>query len=684
MSQYLYDPNDREHDWGGVHVNSTIISHAFYLMAEGLPEAIGLRAAEAIVYRCLTHHLFALSQFVDFRLGCVLSAEELFGKGSTEARVTAQAFDAVEIFASPPTPEPAPLPVVTGPDSTLLVYFDNASNQFNLVRRETAQGDKAEGSILAYAVSLVRPAVTGDGSSALFVSTDFDLCAVETSDLDSRLCLNMPGIVHSVAFSPNGRYAAFVLRDIKTGLPEGKITVLDVVEGEHHLYDLVAPVADGVEVDSVLFADAMTFSTDSTTLIYDALSELRFGNGPTMQAWSIYSLRMESGQTTILVAPKDGIDSGNPAVGRAGNRYIAYDALDLASNVSAVMVLDLFTGESHQVGSATGGFSLPSFLGDETGVIYSAADTAAVSTGRSIYKQNISTDRKQGVGEPALWYRDANLGVVYRRGDFHSTNALPEIILSLSADQIPANGSVTFTATASDKDGTISRVEYYEGSRKLGDATAAPYSFTWQNVPAGNHLVIGRAIDNVGATRDSSPRFLTVTGGAPGNKPPTVSMNVTPDTITLPGSVTLTATATDADGTITRVVFYDGHHKIAELTTPPYTYIWQDPAPGNHLLSAHAIDNDGAEVTSSARFLTVAGRPPQNDRPELAIIPIAPGKVRLKVKGKAGYYIISMSEDFDTWVDIYPVTVDESGAGSVDDATLSSNTRLFFRVRREP
>jgi hypothetical protein len=61
-----------------------------------------------------------------------------------------------------------------------------------------------------------------------------------------------------------------------------------------------------VQVDTVRFADSMTFSTDSTTLIYDALSELKYGGGPLVQTWSIYSLHLDSGQTTILVPPTDG------------------------------------------------------------------------------------------------------------------------------------------------------------------------------------------------------------------------------------------------------------------------------------------------------------------------------------------------------------------------------------------
>jgi bacillolysin len=686
MSSYFNEPNNESGDWGGVHVNATIIGHAFYLMAEGLPNAVGLRSAAAIVYRCQTQHLFAQSEFVDFRLGCVLSAEELFGKESTEARITAQAFDTVEIYGTPGTPEPSPIPVVTGPDSILFVYYDLAAKQFNLARREAAQGDQSQGTILAYDVSLVRPAVSGDGASALFVSANSDLCAIATTNSNSRLCLGMPGLVHSVAYSPDGRYAAFVLRNRETGEPEGKITVLDLVANQPHLYNLVAPIAEGVQVDTVRFADSMTFSTDSNTLIYDALSELKYGSGPLVQTWSIYSLHLDSGQTTILVRPTDGIDSGNPAVGRAGNRYIVYDALNQASGTSSVTVLDLFTGQASPVASASGGFANPAFLGDESGVTYSASDLSAVATARSIYKQNITADRQHGAGDATLWYHDANLAVIYRRGTFQSSNTLPAVTLAISADQIPAQGSVTLSVTASDEDGAISRVEFYEGSTKLAQVNAAPYVFTWKNVPAGNHLLIARAVDNLGGSKDSAPRFVTVSsGGGTGNKPPTVSLKLSSDNITLPASVTLTAMASDPDGNIARVLFYDGSTKLGEATAPPFTFVWENASPGNHLLTAHAIDNLGAETKSSPKLLTVSGTgTPQGGRPEFSISALGQGNVHLTVRGSAGYYIISMSNDLQNWVDIYPVTVDGNGSGSIDDSTASTNQRLFFRVRLEP
>lgn len=95
-------------DSGGVHVNSGIVNRAFYLLAEGLPGAIGMEDAERIFYRALTLHLTGNAQFLDARLACIQSARELFGEGSPQELRTIEAFDEVEIFDDVPTCEPRP------------------------------------------------------------------------------------------------------------------------------------------------------------------------------------------------------------------------------------------------------------------------------------------------------------------------------------------------------------------------------------------------------------------------------------------------------------------------------------------------------------------------------------------------------------------------------------------------
>jgi Zn-dependent metalloprotease len=106
MSEYV----DTTDDHGGVHTNSGIFNYAYYQLVVGLPNAIGPRDAERIYYRALTVHLTKTSQFLDGRLACIQSAEELFGTASPQSQRVAQAFDVAEILPSTPTPPPPTTP----------------------------------------------------------------------------------------------------------------------------------------------------------------------------------------------------------------------------------------------------------------------------------------------------------------------------------------------------------------------------------------------------------------------------------------------------------------------------------------------------------------------------------------------------------------------------------------------
>jgi hypothetical protein len=65
--------------------------------------------------------------------------------------------------------------------------------------------------------------------------------------------------------------------------------------------------------------------------------------------------------------------------------------------------------------------------------------------------------------------------------------------------------TITIEAIASDPDGTISKVELYNGINKLVELTSPPYSFTWKAVEAGSYLITAIATDNLNATTTSSP-----------------------------------------------------------------------------------------------------------------------------------------------------------------------------------
>jgi hypothetical protein len=78
-----------------------------------------------------------------------------------------------------------------------------------------------------------------------------------------------------------------------------------------------------------------------------------------------------------------------------------------------------------------------------------------------------------------------------------------------------APASVSITATASDSDGSVAKVEFFNGGTKLGEDTSSPYAFNWNNVSAGDYTLIAKATDDDGAS-STDQITITVNGGSSG------------------------------------------------------------------------------------------------------------------------------------------------------------------------
>lgn len=75
--------------------------------------------------------------------------------------------------------------------------------------------------------------------------------------------------------------------------------------------------------------------------------------------------------------------------------------------------------------------------------------------------------------------------------------------------------SITLRATASDNDGTVALVEFFEGATKLGESSAAPYSLAVSNLGLGVYTFRAVATDNIGLSRASTPVVLNVVTSLP-------------------------------------------------------------------------------------------------------------------------------------------------------------------------
>ena len=90
------------------------------------------------------------------------------------------------------------------------------------------------------------------------------------------------------------------------------------------------------------------------------------------------------------------------------------------------------------------------------------------------------------------------------------------------------------------------------------------------------------------------------------NMLPTVSIITPVNNSTIePGTVTLQAQASDSDGRIVKVEFFNYGVKFAEDTTAPYGFTGNNIEPGTYLLTAKATDDSGSVVTSDTVHLTI-------------------------------------------------------------------------------
>jgi aryl-phospho-beta-D-glucosidase BglC (GH1 family) len=163
-----------------------------------------------------------------------------------------------------------------------------------------------------------------------------------------------------------------------------------------------------------------------------------------------------------------------------------------------------------------------------------------------------------------------------------------------------APASVAITANASDADGTISSVQFFNGTTLLGTSTTAPYSFSWNNVTAGTYSITAKATDNNGAVTVSTEVIINVNPAVV--QGPVVSITSPANNVsyTAPASVTITASTTDATGTITSMQFLNGNTVIGIDSIAPYSIVWANVAAGTYSITASATDNNGATGISSA------------------------------------------------------------------------------------
>ena len=182
-----------------------------------------------------------------------------------------------------------------------------------------------------------------------------------------------------------------------------------------------------------------------------------------------------------------------------------------------------------------------------------------------------------------------------------ANNQAPSISLTAPSAAIDAD-VVSFSATASDVDGSVAQVQFYVDNVLVGTDVTSPYTSNYTAV-VGTHLVKAVATDNLGLATTTSNATLTVVN----NNPPTAAITSPSATASYiaPNVVTINATATDADGTVAQVEFLVNNVVVGTDVTSPYSFAWTS-TPGVANIKVRSTDNKGAVTNSSVVALNIA------------------------------------------------------------------------------
>jgi plastocyanin len=162
----------------------------------------------------------------------------------------------------------------------------------------------------------------------------------------------------------------------------------------------------------------------------------------------------------------------------------------------------------------------------------------------------------------------------------------------------PAN--VTIQAAITNGSSPVTNVQFRVGSTILTNVPAAPFSATTNNLAAGNYTLFAIASDSTGAkatnsvniTVDARPT-VTITNPAGGA------------VLSAPANLTIKASASDSDGTVTNVQILIGSVVLTNVATSPFVATTNNVGANSYTLSAFASDNNGVKNTNSISISVV-------------------------------------------------------------------------------
>lgn len=452
MDEYWPDPNDQDH--GGVHVNSGIVNHAFYLFATA--NGMNKTKAEKVYYEAL-QNLTRSSQFIDCRLEVIAAALQLYGQN--EADAAANAFFQVGIGdaatgggGGSTGGSEYQVDVPQNPGTPFFV--SNNMDAFDSTTWQVTDNFNNAAVELSKNVPINKISITDDGSVGYFVGSDNHIYQIQmnTNNPQEFRITDNPDW-GNVAISKDGRLLAAVTQYVDTSIFVFDLAANPIAGWQFTLYN--PTTAQGTNnTGGVLYADALSWDHCGEFLMYDAFNKLpnaspgaadiEFWDVNFMRVWDQGSDVVGDGLVIKLFSnlPED-VSVGNAVFSKNSPYIIAYD--QITPDSVTVFAANIETGDIGYIWSnAADVLGYPEWDHSDQFLTFNAKNTydEDIIAVAAMLPNKLQLDVNYSTFNPFVLLDDANWGVWYATGSRDLSDACNRPNTSISKDLLAGDISV--------------------------------------------------------------------------------------------------------------------------------------------------------------------------------------------------------------------------------------------------
>lgn len=399
-------------DNAGIHLNSGIINHAFYIFAT----RVGKSKAERVFYRALTEYLTKSADFIALRIAVVQSVRDLYGDSSNELYEAAWAFESVGIYEEEfvsKTPEYEANPG----EQMLLTYDTNPGDPVSLYM-SSPRGTNYRP--ITRTLMNGKISVTDDGSTAVFVSSERRIRMINTGSSDvNEVIISGMNYYDQVAISKDGKRIAAT-----KGFFDGSIYFIDLVSGEGRQFILYNPTTNpNMVVAGVLKAYSLEFDITGEYVIYDAYNVINSSSAKDIyyrdigiiKVWDNKTQSFGDGTISKLYSSLPAnVNIANPVFAKNSPHIIAFDYFyddGIIENYS-IYIANVETGKTSQI-AVNDRLGYPSFSTNDDRIAFSSINSSDMQVVKSV---KLAADKMTPVGEAGVLVPHAKWPVYFTRG----------------------------------------------------------------------------------------------------------------------------------------------------------------------------------------------------------------------------------------------------------------------------